>query len=107
MDVYEIGRIAVVCFACHDDLLFTRIEKKRIIDLIARESSVFLSHEKLYGSMDFARHSWRWKAWFPCKIYLLKGHINGAYDSALVAISAITSFIFPPPQCRRKGRALL
>jgi hypothetical protein len=28
MDVYEIGRIAVVCFACHDDLLFARNEKK-------------------------------------------------------------------------------
>ena len=28
MDVYEIGHIAVICFACHDDLLFIRIEKK-------------------------------------------------------------------------------
>jgi len=41
MDVYEIGRIAVVCFACHDDLLFARNEKKRIIDLMTRESSIF------------------------------------------------------------------
>ena len=49
MDIYQISRTEVVCFAFHDDLLFLSLNTgkiMRIIDRIPLESSVFFTPEK-------------------------------------------------------------
>jgi hypothetical protein len=53
MDIYQISRTEVVCFAFHDDLLFLSWNAgkiMRIIDCIRRESSVFFTPEKMISS---------------------------------------------------------
>jgi hypothetical protein len=48
MNIYQISRYEVVCFAFHDDLLFLDYisGKKRIINVIPMESSVFFGSKK-------------------------------------------------------------
>jgi len=44
MNIYQISRTKIVCFAFHDDLLFLNLDRgkiMRIIDRIRPESSVF------------------------------------------------------------------
>src|SRR5689334_4635059 len=53
MDIYQISRTEVVCFAFHDDLLFLSWNAgkiMRIIDCVRRESSVFFTPEKMISS---------------------------------------------------------
>jgi hypothetical protein len=49
MDIYQISRTEVVCFAFHDDLLFLSWNAgkiMRIIDCMPAESSVFFTPKK-------------------------------------------------------------
>jgi len=54
MDIYQISRNEIVCFACHDDLLLFNGNSgqkiKRIIDPTALKSSVFCTALKIYNS---------------------------------------------------------